>query len=70
MGCGCGGGRRNVGSKRANTIVPRQNPIQSQPRRNQVVSGLSAGFTPNDRQELERKKRVQISLRKKNNPQG
>lgn len=68
MGCGCSGGRRNVGS-RANAVTPRQNPVQPQPRRTQV-SGLSTNFATDDRQEVERKKRIQISLRKKNNPQG
>jgi len=69
MGCGCGGGRRNTNSRRSAAITPRQNQTQLRPAA-PTVSGLSSSPRPTDRQELERKKRIQISLRKKNNPQG
>lgn len=65
MGCGCGGGRRNTGTRRTTTVSPR---AATQPARTvQTVQGLSLP-QQSDRQEIERKRRIQISLRKKNGP--
>lgn len=64
MGCGCGGGRRNTGSRRTTTVSPRAAAPQARPVQN--VQGLSAPQGQNDRQEIERKRRIQISLRKRN----
>jgi hypothetical protein len=63
VGCGCGGGKRNV-SSRATTVVPRA-AAQVRPA-TQAVQNLSISPVQNERQEIERKRRIQISLRKKN----
>jgi hypothetical protein len=65
MGCGCGGGRRNTGSKRTTTVVPRTAAQQARPAQ-PVVQNLSLPQGQLERQEIERKRRIQISLRKKN----
>ena len=63
MGCGCGGGRRNTGQRRTTTVSPRSATPQARPVQN--VQGLSLPGQA-DRQEIERKRRIQISLRKRN----
>lgn len=63
MGCGCGGGRRSTGSRRSAALTPRS-VTQARPAQAQAVQGLSQ--PTNNRQEIERKRRIQISLRKKN----
>lgn len=68
MGCGCGGNRKI--NRKTRTISPQSQQNQSviRPQTTQV-NGLSVGTNPaNIRNEIERKKRIQISLRKKNNP--
>jgi hypothetical protein len=64
MGCGCGGGKRNVSSRRATTVAPRA-ASQVRPA-TQAVQNLSISPVQNERQEIERKRRIQISLRRKN----
>lgn len=71
MGCGCGGGRkRNASSGRTRTVTPQAagqlRPAQS------VVRAQGLPSEPpgvKERQEIERKRKIQISLRKRNGPQ-
>ena len=70
MGCGCGGGGNRKVTRRTRTIGPQPQQRQSAVRpQTPQVSGLSGGSSPaNIRNEIERKKKIQISLRKRNNP--
>ena len=78
MGCGCGG-RRNVSTRTQTTIVPnatrpaqRRVEAQTAPQvqvQAQANTQLGAQATPifsTDRSEIERKRRIQVSLRNRN----
>lgn len=72
MGCGCGGGRRNASSGRARTVTPQSTQRQLRPTSSPTVraQGVPTESTNlSDRQEIERKRKIQISLRKRNGPQ-
>jgi hypothetical protein len=75
MGCGCGGGRRNVGSRAASAQPqPQTQPgstrvVQNQAARQALVQQAKERLmqnAPQNNNEAERKRRIQVSLRKRN----
>jgi hypothetical protein len=82
MGCGCGGRRNVSARPQQTAIVPnatRQAQIQASQRRveaqaapkaqaqpNVQLSAQAAPIFSNDRNEIERKRRIQVSLRNRN----
>lgn len=77
MGCGCGGGRRNVGS-RAVTPQPQAanaRTVQTQSNQRQALiqqakDKLMQNGGQSNSSEAERKRRIQVSLRRRNQGKG
>lgn len=76
MGCGCGGGRRNVGSRAVTPQIQAANAktVQTQSNQRQALVQqakerlLQSG--PQAASEAERKRRIQVSLRRRNQGKG